>query len=124
MSAVNNFIFKAKQVVSVATQKTGDAVEISKLRLQVAQTNSMIQSTYERVGTLVYDKEKNGSDNSQMISECVFEIDSLLVKLGELNEKISALKTGEKCSYCQTMNPAGTIYCSSCGTNLKKRKIL
>ena len=124
MSAVDNFIFKAKQVASIATQKTGEAVEISKLRLRVAQTNSLIQSTYERIGTLIYEQEKTGASNTEPVAECVAEIDSLLVTLGDINERISALKTGEKCPYCQTMNPAGTIYCSSCGTNFKKRKAL
>ena len=120
MSAFNSFVNKAKEVASLASKKTGVAVELSKLKLQSMQIRSQIQSTYERMGTLVYEQEKTGSDNYELISVCIKEVDTLLVRLNEANAEIAVLKDGIKCSNCSTSNPYETTYCKSCGVNLKK----
>ena len=122
MSALDNAVQKVRQVASTATKKTGVAMELSKLRLKVHQVNSMMQSTYERIGTLVYEQEKTGTDNSDLIAVCIKEIDALLLELNELNIRISELKNGVSCPVCGVVNQANSIYCQSCGANVEKRR--
>ncbi len=81
MSVFDEMMEKAKQFANVAEKKTSVAVETSKLRLRVVQMNSMIQSNYERIGTMVYEQQKKGNDNSDLIAVCVSEIDTLLAEL-------------------------------------------
>ena len=80
MSVTGDLFNKTKQIMSLASRKTGTAVEISKLKLQTVQINSMIQSTYERIGTLVHEQDKTGTDNYDLVAVCIKEIDSLLVQ--------------------------------------------
>lgn len=122
MSVVENALIKARQIAGVATRKTGNAVEVSKLKLQAVQINSMIQSTYERIGTLTYDQEKSGIDNQEIIAVCIREVDNLFVSLNEVNEKIHQYKAGVSCTRCQTANLVSAVYCQSCGSNLSKQK--
>lgn len=116
---LDTFVSKAKSLASIASKKTSNAVEISKLNLRAVQVNTMIQSTYERIGSLYYTQSKTQSDNSSLMSICVAEIDSLLAELSEINSRIASLKTGVVCKKCGEVNPIESMYCAKCGFNLK-----
>ena len=122
MSTFSNFIYKTKAAASAATKKTGNAVELSKLKLKAMQLRSQIQSTYERIGTLTYEQEKTFSDNRELIDVCIKEIDDLFVQLNEVNVAISDIKDGVKCPGCSALNDAGVIYCKKCGVNIKRAR--
>lgn len=91
----------AKQVISTAGRKTGTAMELSKMKLQVMQLRSQVQSTYERIGTLTYEQQKVGTDNYDLIVVCIQEVDELLTEINEINAKISEMKDGVVCSRCR-----------------------
>jgi len=119
MSAINSLFNRAKEVANAAGKKTGSAVEMSKLKLQIMQLRSQIQSTYERIGSLVYEQQKTGTDNGEIIQVCIKEIDEYLVRINELNASISVLKDGVKCPACGTGNDMDQRYCKKCGTSMK-----
>lgn len=119
MSAMDNILHKAKQAVNAAGKKTGTAVELSKLKLQIMQLRSQVQSTYERIGILVYEQEKTGTDNSDAVAVCIKEVDKLLNDINDANVAISLLKDGVKCSNCGVNNNATAAYCKKCGASLK-----
>jgi ribosomal protein L40E len=121
MAAFENTFYRIRQFASTASKKTGAAVELSRLKLQAMQVNSMIQSTYERIGTLIYEQEKTQTDNSDLTAVCIREIDALLTELSELNDRIADLKKGVRCPSCSTPNPFDSTYCRSCGVNLTKK---
>lgn len=56
MKLLDQAMNSAKQVISTAGRKTGTAMELSKMKLQVMQLRSQVQSTYERIGTLTYEQ--------------------------------------------------------------------
>ena len=120
MKLLDQAMNSAKQVISTAGRKTGTAMELSKMKLQVMQLRSQVQSTYERIGTLTYEQQKVGTDNYDLIVVCIQEVDELLTEINEINAKISEMKDGVDCSRCRTVNSAGTVYCKSCGNRLKK----
>ena len=118
MGRFDDFLNKAKTVANVAGKKTGEMVELSKLKLQAVQLNGDIQKSYERLGAIVYEQEKTGTDSSYLIRVCISEIDALLVALNELNDKIADSKTSVKCPNCGAGNPAESVFCSRCGSTL------
>lgn len=118
MNLFDEFVNRAKDVVDVAGKKTGELVEVSKLKLQAVQINSDIGKAYERLGAIVYEQAKAGTDNSDLIAVCVSEIDALLASLEELNEKIDESKTGSRCPNCGANNPEAAVFCSRCGSHL------
>ncbi len=122
MSTFAAFIDKTKSAAHFTAKKTGSAVELSRLRLRAMQLRSQIQSTYERIGTLTYEQQKNYSDNGELIDVCIKEIDELFVELNEINVMISDIKNGVKCPACSAVNDAKTVYCKKCGTNIKRAR--
>ena len=119
MSAINSWFNRAKEVANAAGKKTGSAVELSKLKLQIMQLRSQIQSTYERIGILVYEQEKTGTDNGELIEVCIKEIDGLLTRVNDANANVSLIKDGVKCQACGTANVLGDRYCKKCGSSIK-----
>lgn len=122
MSAFGTFIDKTKSAAHFTAKKTGSAVELSKLKMKAMQLRSQIQSTYERIGTLTYEQQKNYSDNSELIDVCIKEIDELFVQLNEINVTIDEIKNGVRCPGCSAVNDAKAVYCKSCGLNLKRAR--
>ena len=119
MSAINSWFHKAKEVANAAGKKTGSAVELSKLKLQIMQLRAQVQSTYERIGILVYEQKKTGTDNGEIVDVCMKEIDEYLVRINEINVAISLIKDGVKCPACGTGNDLDQRYCKKCGTSMK-----
>lgn len=122
MSAFGSVMNMVRDAASIATKKTGTAVELSKLKLQMMQLRSQMQSTYERIGILTYEQQKTGTDNYELVSVCIKEIDSLLVRINEINATIATIKDGVKCPNCNTANPVDITYCKSCGVNLSRSR--
>ena len=118
MNGFDEFLYKAKTLATAAGKKTGEVVEVSKLKLQAVQINSDIQKAYERLGSIQYEHEKTGADNSDLVKVCISEIDALLAELSDLNDRISTAKSTTRCPNCGATNPEDAVFCSRCGSNL------
>lgn len=120
MNVLDSIIDKAKDVAGAAGKKTGELVEISKYKLQAAQIHGDIRSGYEKLGSAVYSMVKAEYDNPELINSVVEDIDELLSKLEEVEEKIAQLRRVVKCPCCKASNPAESRYCSRCGCKLEQ----
>lgn len=118
MNGFDEFLDKAKALAAAAGKKTGEVVEVSKLKIQAVQINSDIQKAYERLGSIQYEKEKTGADNSDLVKVCISEIDALLAELADLNERIADTKSAARCPNCGAQNPEEAIFCARCGSSL------
>lgn len=120
MANINEFINTAKELADLAGKKAGEAVEVSKLKINNAKINGEIQKTYEKLGAFVYKFRKSGEENSELIDMCVKEIDELLAVLEENEKKINETRHKVKCSDCGTLNDIQAVYCMKCGGKLQR----
>ena len=58
MANINEFINTAKDLADLAGKKAGEAVEVSKLKINNVKINGEIQKTYEKLGAFVYKFQK------------------------------------------------------------------
>lgn len=117
---VDEFVYMAKNAADVATKKTGEVVEIGKLRYQMKQIQWEIEKSYAKLGAVVYESKKNDEDFSEMIGLAMSEIDDLLEKMDELGDKLRSFKRVVKCPSCARENENGAMFCSRCGEPLIK----
>lgn len=117
-SFFDDFLGKTKGVADAAGKKTGELVEISKLKLQCVQLNSDIRERYEKLGSAVYSMVKSDYENPELVNSMVEEITELLDKLNETSEKIADIKNISICTCCGAKNPPENCYCSKCGSRL------
>ena len=118
MSTWDDIFSKAKDIADYAGKKTGDMVEISKLKLQISQLNSDIKHIYVKLGNAVYTMKKGDFENPELVDSLTEEIDLLVGKRIELEKKLAAAKKMVHCSACGHNNPAGSAYCLRCGNKI------
>ena len=101
---------KAKKVANAAGKKTGELVEISKLKLSAMQVNTDIKALYEKLGSAVYSMNKAHYENSELLESLIEEIDEKRAELKKINDKIAVLQKAKECPCCQTKNPQTAFY--------------
>lgn len=102
-----------------AGKKAGEAVEVSKLKINNVKINGEIQKTYEKLGAFVYKFRKSGKENNELIDMCVKEIDELLATLEENEKRINETRHKVKCPDCGALNDIQAVYCMKCGGKLQ-----
>lgn len=118
MSQFDQFIKQAKSAADAAGKKTGEFVELSKLKLSAGQIRSQIKEKEEKLGNAVYLMHKEGYQNDQFVEATVKELDELTEQLTEVEEKINRLKKTISCPCCGAVNPLESLYCGQCGCKL------
>ena len=113
------FMDKAKIVADTATRKTGEVVDMGKLRYEIKQTQWDIEKTYAKLGAIVYESRKSSENFDEVIELAISEIDSLCSKLKELELRLRAHKKVVKCENCGKENARNFLFCSRCGSNLQ-----
>ena len=119
MANINEFINTAKELADLAGKKAGEAVEVSKLKINNVKINGEIQKTYEKLGAFVYKFRKSGEENNELIDMCVKEIDELLAALEENEKRINETRHKVKCPDCGALNAIQAVYCMKCGGKLQ-----
>ena len=104
MEVLKKMAEKAKELASVATRKTEKTVEISRLKMRLNQTETMLKSTFERIGTLVYEESQGFAENSDLTELCINEATNLITQKKGLMEKIALLKQNKVCEKCGKTN--------------------
>lgn len=111
---------KAKGVAKVATDKTTEMVEVSKMKMKCVKIDSEIKSLYEKIGREIFMMRDCNSQPSPIIDNLSEKITDLISQQKLLNEKISDLKNIIKCVSCQNENVKDSLYCNKCGIKLTR----
>jgi ribosomal protein L40E len=118
MGIFEDVVSKAKSAADFAGKKTGEIVEISKLRFLAADLQSKINKEYLDLGIIVFNAEKSGEDFKEEITNKSTVIEDLYHQLSKTNEKIAELRRMKKCLVCNYANPEDANYCLKCGAKL------
>ncbi len=89
---IKGFYDDVKSVTKTATEKTYEAVEISKLRIERMKLKGRIQSNYESLGEIIYGGHKNEEDVSDAVNVIFEQLDDDFARVEEIYEKIEKIK--------------------------------
>jgi uncharacterized coiled-coil DUF342 family protein len=89
-------LLKVKSAADYTGKKTSEMVEIGKLRYKAKQISWELERTYSKLGVIVYEAKKGGSDFGTVITAAVEEIDNLNRKLDDVEEKIRSYHKAER----------------------------
>ena len=113
---MEKFISEIRNTADKVAKKSGELVEMSKVKLGIVSKKSELGTNFKILGELVYMAQKNNDNsNSAKIEEIIAKIDDLYEKLGELADVSAALKNEKVCAYCGKNNPIGQAFCGGCG---------
>lgn len=116
---LDEVIEKAREAAKLASRKTGEAVEISKYKMESIHISNEVKKLYEQLGASVYSMVKGGYDNPELVEGLTEEIDAMLLRLDAITEKISEMKSVSRCTACGAKNSLENYYCCRCGARLK-----
>ncbi len=122
MDIIDNVVNSTLNAANAVSRTSKNLIEISRLRLNAAELNSEIAKKYEALGRLVYDAHIDSIDVSDMISECVENINAAYRRLDEVNEKIATTMKRRRCSSCSAVNSKDALYCNRCGKRMDNKK--
>ena len=120
MGTLDDIFNRARDVANDLGQKANDVVEISKLKLSIVSLGSDIDKVYQKLGLMVYEMAKSGSENRELIDGCVAEVDALKQKLDEVNARVDALKNVRRCDSCGNAVDISAQFCPMCGSLIQK----
>lgn len=118
MGVFEDVYAKAKSAADFAGKKTGELVEISRLKINAAELQSKINKEFEAMGLLVYNAAKEHVDCTAQVEKKSAGVDALYAQLAEVNDKIAELKRKKNCAECGFANPEDANFCLKCGAKL------
>ncbi len=117
MSLLDDVVVKAKSAAAVAGKKTGEFVELSKLKITEAEIKHDIDKLFEGLGRAVY-KAPRDENEPDYIQNAVNQINLMYEKLRSVQAQIATVRNLIRCGNCGKLNPADSVYCNSCGKEL------
>jgi len=111
-------VIKARSAADYAGKKTGEIVEITKLKISASETEGKISKELLELGRKVYNAAKEHSDCTEYVQVKSESIDKLYVELEKISDKIAELKSEKRCKECNFHNPQDANFCLKCGAKL------
>lgn len=118
MATFESFLNMAKDAVQTAERKTGEFIDVTKLKMEINRVERELAATFEGFGRLVYDAKKGAEDINDLMDTCVTHLDELNAQLSKLQDKLAASKNAIRCPACSNLNDQDAVYCKSCGEKI------
>ncbi len=119
MGFFDDVVGKAKNAVNVMGKNAGNLVDSSKLKFHAAELKGDIQKSYEALGKLIYEANKNGTDATEATSQAVTAIDELYEQMAAIEAQLLKLNNKIVCSNCGEKSENSASFCPKCGTKLE-----
>ena len=91
---LSNICSDLKAVGQEVGRRTGDAVELSRLKLEHLKLKNRVRDNYERLGEIIYGGYKNKEDVSDVIAVLYEQLDEDFAEIERLFAAMNAVKAG------------------------------
>ncbi len=91
---LSNLCSDLKAVGQEVGRRTGDAVELSRLKLEHLKLKNRVRDNYERLGEIIYGGYKNKEDVSDVIAVLYEQLDEDFAEIERLFAAMNAVKAG------------------------------
>lgn len=91
---MSNLYSDLKAVGQEVGRRTGDAVELSRLKLEHLKLKNRVRENYERLGEIVYGGYKNKEDVSDVIAVLYEQLDEDFASIERIFAAMNAVKAG------------------------------
>lgn len=91
---LSNLCSDLKAVGQEVGRRTGDAVELSRLKLEHLKLKNRVRDNYERLGEIIYGEYKNKEDVSDVIAVLYEQLDEDFAEIERLFAAMNAVKAG------------------------------
>ncbi len=96
-------------------KKTGDAVSIQKLKLDISACEDDMEALYINLGKLSYENMKDTAGTDSEIGVVVAAIREKQEEIGKIKEEIAAVQAKQYCPNCNALLRSSDRFCCNCG---------
>lgn len=115
MGFLDNAVNVAKETIGVVGHKTGEVVNVQKIRFEIAAIQSKREKDLRELGRVCFAKYKNSDDVPAEIANIVAAIKEKSVKISALKTEIAKVQERKLCPKCATFIDADSKFCRNCG---------
>ena len=113
---------KFEAFAKTAYDKTGEAVEYTKLNAKMLDVQNKLDKAYIQMAKRYLELHPaNEEEEMKTVVEAVYAMED---QLNDLRGQLQNLKGTAKCHVCGFQCPAEAAFCSKCGTELKKEEFI
>ncbi|BED91902.1 MAG: hypothetical protein CfP315_0449 [Candidatus Improbicoccus pseudotrichonymphae] len=122
MGIFEDFFVKAKSAFEIVGAKAGRFIDVSKLKIDIADLENKKRSEFEKIGRLFYQQNKKGCEkcdkDEDLIGASFARIENLEARISKIYEEVDLIKNKIVCNSCNSRNDKKSSYCSKCGEGL------
>ena len=118
MGILDDVVINAKSAAEAVGKKAGQIVDVSKLRINVAELNAEISKRYEALGEYVYETcREQLAEDAEAVGKMA-ELDELVNQRNAVTKELVDKQNKVVCPTCGKQSPSTALYCSNCATKL------
>lgn len=118
MGILDDVVINAKSAAEAVGKKAGQLVDVSKLRISVAEINSEMSKRFQALGQYVYENARDGlAEDAEAVGKMA-EIDELSAQLAAVVKELGDKQNKTICPVCGKQCATCDRFCSVCGTKL------
>ena len=118
MGIFDDVITNAKSAAQTVGKVAGQFVDMSKLRLNLAELNGEINKRYQELGQFIYEAKKAGEADEVELAEKIAVLDERYAQFGAVSAQLATLQNKVNCPVCGKKLDMDVMFCSYCGTKL------
>lgn len=118
MDFINDTLNTAKDLFSAAKQKTEEAVNVSKQKLDIVSVENKISKLYAKLGKEAFSTLANTEDLPKEIADIIAEIKENKEMLAKQKEQLGKMQHKRECPKCSSVVGDDSVFCNKCGEKL------
>lgn len=111
-----------RDTMGTVGKKTDEFVEIQKIRNRQGQLESRIENHYQKIGSKIYSRFRNGEAFDEQLAELCREIMRMEKEIDACKEQVAEKKGQVLCPSCGAGVPKEASFCMYCGAQLPEKK--
>ena len=119
MGIFDDVVVNAKSAAQTVGKMAGQFVDMSKLRINMAELNGEITKRYQELGRFIYEAKKAGSADEAELADQIAGIDDLYAQLSAVSAQYASMQDKVTCPACGKKMPTDSMFCSHCGAKLE-----
>lgn len=119
MGVFEDLYIKMRDEMCKIGDKTGKILNISKIKIEMAEKKNSIFEKYRLIGKYVYDMYDNGENfEFEDIADWLEEVKNLKLSMKDCEKRLHRAQDKLFCPYCNCKNESGAIFCNHCGKKI------
>ena len=104
-----------KKTAEVTYDKSGQLVDIAKLKLSITTAEAELDKLYKELGMLAYNEIKGDGVSDELKEDAVKKIEAKDAEICDLKNQLNFVKKVKLCTNCGKELSEKSTYCSNCG---------